>query len=89
MIGRDRTTVFSYIKDRVWHNINSSSSKYLTKARREVMIKFLLQTILLYVMSMFLVPTSIISTIEKMMNSFWDHGSPIIVVSIRCFKRSY
>jgi hypothetical protein len=37
MIGRDRTTTFAYIKDRVWQRVNSRSSKCLSKAGREVM----------------------------------------------------
>lgn len=41
------------------------------------MIKYVLQAIPSYIMSIFILPTSIISTIEKMMNSFWlGHGSP-------------
>jgi hypothetical protein len=71
MIGRNRTTVFAYVKDRVWQKINSWSSKCLSKAGREVMIKSGLQAIHSYVMSIFLLPETIISTIEKMMNSFW------------------
>ena len=77
MIGRDRTAVFSYIKDCVWHKINSWTSKCLSKAGREAMIKSVLQAIPSYVMSIFLLPSSIISTIEKMMNSFWwGHRGP-------------
>ena len=71
MIGRDRTSVFAYIKDRVWQKINSWSSKCLSKAGKEIMIKSVLQAIPSYVMSIFLLPKSIISAIEKLMNSFW------------------
>src|SRR4030042_159781 len=71
MIGRDRTSVFAYIKDRVWHKINSWSSKCLSKAGKEIMIKSVLQAIPSYVMSIFKIPNSIVTTIEKMMNSFW------------------
>ncbi|WJX25744.1 hypothetical protein P8452_14757 [Trifolium repens] len=71
MIGRNRTAVFAYIKDRVWQKINSWSSKCLSKAGREVMIKSVLQVIPSYVMSIFLLPASIINGIETMMNSFW------------------
>jgi hypothetical protein len=71
MIGRNCTAVFAYVKDRVWQKINSWSSKCLSKAGREVMIKSVLQAIPSYVMSIFLLPDTIISTIENMMNSFW------------------
>ena len=71
MIGRNRTTVFSYIKDRVWHKINSWGSRCLSKAGKEIMIKSVLQAIPSYVMSIFKIPNSIVTAIEKMMNSFW------------------
>src|SRR4030067_946497 len=71
MIGRDRTFVFAYIKDRVWQKINSWSSKCLSKAGKEIMIRSVLHVIPSYVMSIFLLPKSIISAIEKLMNSFW------------------
>jgi hypothetical protein len=77
IIGRNRTTVFAFIKNRVWKKINSWSSKCLSKAGREVMIKSVLQAIPSYVMSIFLLPATIISSIEKMMNSFWwGSGGP-------------
>jgi hypothetical protein len=71
LISRNRTAVFAYIKDRVWQKVNSWSNKCLSKAGREVMIKSVLQAIPSYVMSIFLLPDTIISAIEKMMNSFW------------------
>jgi len=75
MIGRDRTATFAFIKDRVWQRINSWSSKCLSKAGREVMIKSVLQAIMSYVMSLFQIPDTLITFIERMMNSFWwGHG---------------
>ena len=71
MIGRDRNATFAYIKDRVWQKINSWSGKCLSKAGREVMIKFVLQAIPSYVMSIFQLPTTLLDSIENMMNSFW------------------
>jgi len=70
MIGRNRKTTFNYIKDRVWNRINSWSSKCLSKSGREVMIKSVLQAIPTYVMSLFQLPSSLITTIERMMNAF-------------------
>ncbi|CAJ2637916.1 unnamed protein product [Trifolium pratense] len=71
MVGRRKKQTFNYIKDRVWRKINSWSSKYLSKAGLEVLIKSVLQAIPSYVMSIFLIPSSLIDAIEKMMNSFW------------------
>jgi len=70
MIGRDRNATFSYIKDRVWHKINSWSGKCLSKAGCVVMVKSVLHAIPSYVMSIFQLPTTLINSIEKMMNSF-------------------
>jgi len=75
MFGRNKNSTFAFIKDRVWQKINSWSSKCLSQAGCKVMIRSVLQAILLYVMSIFQLPTALINTIEKMMNSFWwGHG---------------
>jgi hypothetical protein len=71
MVGRSKKATFNFIKDRVWRKINSWSSKSLSKAGREVLIKSVLQAIPSYVMSIFLIPSTIIDAIEKMMNTFW------------------
>jgi hypothetical protein len=63
------------IYDRVWHKINSWNKMYLFKAGREILIKSILKAILTYVMSIFQLPITLITSIEKMMNSFWwGHG---------------
>jgi hypothetical protein len=75
MVGRSKKATFSFIKDRVWQKISSWSSKCLSKAGREVMIKSVLQAIPSYVMSIFRLPNSLLDEIEKMMNAFWwGHG---------------
>ncbi|WJX93691.1 hypothetical protein P8452_75185 [Trifolium repens] len=71
MIGRSKKSTFNFIKDRVWKKINSWSSKCLSKAGREVLIKSVLQSIPTYFMSIFTLPSSLCDEIEKMLNSFW------------------
>ncbi|PNX88006.1 ribonuclease H, partial [Trifolium pratense] len=46
----------------------------LSKAGKEVMIKSVLQAIPSYVMSMYILPSSFIGDIEKMLNAFWWGG---------------
>ena len=76
MIGRSKHATFKFIKDRIWNEINSWSSRCLSQAGREVLIKSVLQSIPSYVMSIFLFPGSLINEIEKMLNSFWwGHNS--------------
>jgi len=63
MIGWESNAAFAYIKDRVWQTINSWSSKFLSKAGREVMIKSVLQAISSYIMSIFQLPSTLINSI--------------------------
>ena len=75
MIGRSKESTFGFIKDRIWHKINSWSSKCLSKAGREVLIKSVLQSIPSYIMSVYLLPNKLVDAIEKMINAFWcGHG---------------
>lgn len=74
MIGRSKTTTFAYIKDRIWQKINSWRGRALSKAGKEVMIKFVLQSIPSYIMSIYVLPRTVINDIEMMLNSFWWGG---------------
>jgi hypothetical protein len=56
MIGRSKKSTFKFIKDRIWKKINSWSSRHLSQAGREIMIKSILQSIPTYVMSIFFSP---------------------------------
>jgi hypothetical protein len=71
MIGRSKKATFSYIKDRIWKRMNSWRGRALSKAGKEIMIKSVLQAIPSYVMSMYILPSSFIDDIEKMINVFW------------------
>lgn len=46
----------------------------LSKVGKEVMIKSILQSILSYIMSVFVIPYAIVNDIEKMLDSFWWGG---------------
>jgi ribonuclease HI len=74
MIGRKKKEVFSYLKDRIWKRINSWRGRALSRAGKEIMIKSVLQAIPSYVMSVYVIPDSIIRDIERMLNSFWWGG---------------
>jgi hypothetical protein len=59
------------VKDRLWKRINSWRGRALSKAGKAVMIKFVLQSIPSYVMSVYLIPETTIKEIERVINSFW------------------
>ncbi|GAU48556.1 hypothetical protein TSUD_405720 [Trifolium subterraneum] len=91
MIGRSKKAIFSYIKDRIWKKMNSWRGRALSKAGKEVMIKYVLQAILSYVMSMFILPSSLIDDFEKMLNAFWWGGGKSLaarIIKARYFPRS-
>jgi hypothetical protein len=71
MVGRSKKATFGFIKDRIWKRINSWRGRALSKAGKDVMIKSVLQAIPSYFMSVYLIPDSIISDIERMINVFW------------------
>ncbi|GAU19427.1 hypothetical protein TSUD_76710 [Trifolium subterraneum] len=54
--------------------MNSWRGRALSNAGKEVMIKSVLQAISSYVMSLFILPSSLIDDIEKMLNAFWWGG---------------
>ncbi|GAU50545.1 hypothetical protein TSUD_409890 [Trifolium subterraneum] len=74
MVGRNKKDTFAYVKDRIWKRINSWRGRALSKVGKEVMIKSVLQSILSYVMSVYLIPEMTIKKIERMINSFWWGG---------------
>jgi len=71
IINRSKKSTFNFIKDRIWRKIYSWSSKSLSKAGRESLIKYVLQPIPTYFMSLFTLPVALCDEIERMMNSFW------------------
>jgi len=74
MIGRTKKAVFAFIKDRIWKKINAWRGCALSKAGKKVMVKSVLQSIPAYVMSIYILPNSLIDEIEKMINAFWWGG---------------
>jgi hypothetical protein len=75
VIGRKKKEIFAYIKDRIWKRINSWRGRALSRAGKEVMIKSVLQAIPSYIMSIYIIPTTTITEIERLLNGFWWGGS--------------
>ena len=69
--GRGVTSIFSFVKDKVWRRIQGWSKKALSKAGKEILLKTIVQAVSIYVMSVFLLPFSLCMELERMMNSFW------------------
>ena len=71
MVGKNKKAIFSFIKDKVWKRIQGWKRRMLSKAGKEILLKTVVQAIPMYVMSVFLLPISLCTELERMMNSFW------------------
>ena len=55
LAGRNKTQIFYFIKDRVWHRIQNWKNRFISRAK-EVLIKTIAQALPTYAMSVFLPP---------------------------------
>ncbi|KAL0430714.1 UNVERIFIED_CONTAM: hypothetical protein Sradi_0697400 [Sesamum radiatum] len=73
-VGRSRSGIFAYLKDRFWEKVKGWNEKNLSQAGKEVLIKAVIQAILTYAMSVFRLPDSLISKIHSLAsNFFWNN----------------
>lgn len=63
--------VFNFIKERIWRKVQDWNHKSLFKAEKTVMIKNVAQSIPTYSMSCFLIPKSLCTEMERLMNGYW------------------
>lgn len=71
LVGRNKSQIFSYVKDKVWSRIQGWKKKSLSRAGKEILLKTVAQAIPSYVMSVFVIPRGLCAEIERLMNSFW------------------
>jgi hypothetical protein len=70
LVGKSRSQSFHGIKDRVANRLNNWKVKFLSQAGREVLLKAVIQAILTYSISVFLLPVSLCKEINGMMQRF-------------------
>jgi len=56
LIGRSRVSTFNGIKGRIWNRINGWKEKFISHARKEILLKSVIQAIPTYTMSVFCLP---------------------------------
>ncbi|KAJ8758567.1 hypothetical protein K2173_000288 [Erythroxylum novogranatense] len=61
LIDRTKKHIFTFLKDRVWKRMNHWNSRFLSRAGREILIKFVAQAIPAYCMNVFLLPASCVT----------------------------
>ncbi|KAK8265629.1 hypothetical protein V6Z12_D12G189800 [Gossypium hirsutum] len=80
-LNHGRNQVFAFIKEQLSKRIQSWKNKLLSRAGKEVVIKTMAQAILVYSMSVFLLPHNFCDDLKKMMNFFWWGSGDRLCVS--------
>jgi hypothetical protein len=71
LVGKSRTKEFKAIIDKVEKRIKDWKLKFLSQARKEILLKVVLQAIPTYSMSVFLLPRALCAAINSLMQKFW------------------
>ena len=71
LVGRAKYHTFSYIKDRVWKKLQGWKGKMLSRARKEVLIKAVAQSIPTYAIGVFQLPIRLFEELDAMCARFW------------------
>lgn len=71
MIGRKKSAVFGYIKDKMRARIQGWAGRCISGAGREITIKSVLQAIPAYTMNVFLLLMQVCTEIESMISNYW------------------
>ena len=75
IIGKSKSQVFAFVKERVWKKLKGWKERFLSRAGREVLIKSIVQAIPSHVMSCFGIPLSICHDIDSMISRFFWGGN--------------
>ncbi|XP_062101909.1 uncharacterized protein LOC133809260 [Humulus lupulus] len=76
ILGRRKSAILGFLKDRMRAKIQSWESKFLSKAGKELLIKSVAQSLPSYAMSVFLIPVGLCKDMEQLMCKFWWKTDP-------------
>ncbi|XP_056843438.1 uncharacterized protein LOC130495882 [Raphanus sativus] len=74
--GRRKRDIFNSILDRIRQKILGWSTRFLSGAGKEVLLKSVLTAIPAYAMSCFMLPTSLCKQIQSLLTRFWWDSKP-------------
>ncbi|XP_062089022.1 uncharacterized protein LOC133795584 [Humulus lupulus] len=75
ILGRNKSVILGYLKDRIRIRIQNWESRFLSKAGKEILLKTVAQALPNYAMSVFLLPLATSRDIERLMNRYWWSSS--------------
>lgn len=71
IVENQKVRSFQNLLDRVWTKVSKWKINFLLVARKDTLIKAVLQSIPTYNMGVFKIPKSIISKLNGLLNKFW------------------
>lgn len=75
LVGRNKSIVLGFLKDRVKNRIQSWKDRWVSQAGREVLIKNVVQALPTYAMSVFLLPMEITKDFKRSLTRYRWSGS--------------
>ncbi|KAA3461607.1 RNA-directed DNA polymerase [Gossypium australe] len=69
--GKNKRSIFSFIRERLQKWLDNWKSKFLSKAGHEIIIKMIPQAWPTYIMNVFFLPLGLCNELEIMINSHW------------------
>lgn len=75
LIGRNKTTILGFLKDKVHKKIKSWDDEFISRACKETLVKSVVQSLPAYAMNVFLLPLEITREIERSLTKFWWDSS--------------
>lgn len=70
-VGRSKSAIFEYLKERLTKKLVSWRSKLLSSAGKEILIKVVAQTVPLYVMNCYMLPMNLCDELHRLCAQFF------------------
>ncbi|XP_074377255.1 putative mitochondrial protein AtMg00310 [Apium graveolens] len=71
ILGRNKSAVLGYLKDKVNSRIRSWDGNFISRAGKEILVKQVAQALPVYAINVFLLPLEITRNIEKCLTKYW------------------
>lgn len=87
VLGRNKSVLLGYLKERVRSKISSWDGKWVSKSGKVTLIKSVVQALPTFAMNVFLLPLEISKDIERSLSKFWWSTSQDSKITWMCWDR--